>query len=64
MTALVALASGDPDLRLAELRRTAAARAAAGRGPIAVAGFPADAHNLVRYRPAEVTAAILGAASA
>jgi pimeloyl-ACP methyl ester carboxylesterase len=61
VTALVALASGDPDVRLAELRRTAAARAAAGHGPIRVAGFPSDAHNLVRYRPAEVCAAILAA---
>jgi pimeloyl-ACP methyl ester carboxylesterase len=61
VTALVALASGDPDVRLAELRRTAVARAAAGRGPIRVAGFPSDAHNLVRYRPAEVCAAILAA---
>jgi pimeloyl-ACP methyl ester carboxylesterase len=62
LTALVALASGDADRRLVELRRTAAARAAVGRRPIAVAGFPA-AHNLVRYRPAEVTAAVLGAAA-
>jgi pimeloyl-ACP methyl ester carboxylesterase len=62
VTALVAFATGEADVRLAELRRTAAARAAAGLGPISVAGFPADAHNLMRYRPAEVAAAILGAA--
>ncbi len=61
VTALVALASGDPDARLAELRRSATARTAAGRGPIRVAGFPSDAHNLIRYRPAEVCAAILAA---
>jgi pimeloyl-ACP methyl ester carboxylesterase len=61
VTALVAFATGETDLRLAELRRTAAARSAAGHGPIAVAGFPADAHNLMRYRPAEVAAAILAA---
>jgi pimeloyl-ACP methyl ester carboxylesterase len=61
VTALVAFATGDVELRLAELRRTAEARAAAGHGPIAVAGFSADAHNLLRYRPAEVAAAILGA---
>ena len=60
VTALVALGAGDPEVRLAELRRSADARAAAGRSPIRVAGFPAAAHNLMRYRPAEVAAAILG----
>ncbi|HYO42737.1 MAG TPA: alpha/beta hydrolase [Candidatus Limnocylindrales bacterium] len=61
VTALVAFATGDVDQRLAELRRTAVARAAAGLEPIRVAGFPTDAHNLMRYRPAEVAAAILNA---
>lgn len=61
VTALVAFATGDADLRLAELRLAAAARSTAGLGPIAIAGFPSDAHNLMRYRPAEVAAAILGA---
>ena len=28
-------------------------------GPIRVTGFPGVAHNLMRYRPADVTAAIL-----
>lgn len=60
VTVLVAFGTGDPDLRLGELRRTGAARVAAGHGPIGVAGFPADGHNLMRYRPAEVAAAILG----
>jgi len=63
VTALVALAAGDPGPRLAELRRAAAARVAAGLGPIAVAGFADSAHNLPRYRPADVAAAILGVAS-
>jgi hypothetical protein len=63
VTALVAFATGDPDRRLAELRRAGAARVRAGHGTIAVAGYPADAHNLMRYRPAEVAAAILGAAT-
>ena len=63
-TVLVALASGDTGARLAELRRTAASRAAAGRDPIRVAGFPSDAHNLIRYRPVEVCAAILAASRA
>jgi uncharacterized membrane protein len=63
--ALVALGAGDPaatDLRLAELRRAAAARVAAGRGAVRVAGFPNIGHNLMRYRPADVTSAILAPA--
>ena len=63
VTALVALASGERDVRLAELRRAGLARVGAGRGPIRIAGFAADAHNLMRYRPAEVCTAILGAAA-
>lgn len=63
VTALVALASGDPGARLAELRRAARARAAAGGDAIRVAGFPSDAHNLMRYRPGDVCAAILAAAA-
>ena len=62
VTALVALGAGDPDARLAELRRTALARAAAGRSPMRITGFPGVAHNLMRYRPADVAAAILGTA--
>jgi pimeloyl-ACP methyl ester carboxylesterase len=61
VTALVALGTADNAGRLAELRRCAAARVAAGRSPIRVAGYPGAAHNLMRYRPAEVTAAILEA---
>ena len=57
--ALVALAAGDPDARLAELRRTASERADAGHGPMAMAGFAADGHNLMRYRPDEVCSAVL-----
>lgn len=59
VTALVALGAGDAEARMDELRRTAAARGTAGRPPLRVAGFPFDAHNLMRYRPAEVAAAIL-----
>ncbi len=62
VVALVAMAAGDPAPRLAELRRAGAARVAAGLEPIGVIGLPYAAHNLPRYRPAEVTAAILGAA--
>ena len=42
------------------LTRISAARVSAGRGPIAVRPFPQVGHNLMRYRPDEVTAAILG----
>ena len=62
VTALIALGSADNGARLAELRRCGEARAAAGRPPIRLAGYPGVGHNLMRYRPAEVTAAILEAA--
>ena len=64
VTVLVALGSASAGERLAELRRAAEARAAAGRPPVRVATFSGAAHNLMRYRPAEVTAAILDAAPA
>jgi pimeloyl-ACP methyl ester carboxylesterase len=64
VTALVALAAGSSEVRLAELRRTAAMRSAAGHGPLRLAGFASDGHNLMRYRPAEVCAAILSVADA
>jgi hypothetical protein len=63
VAALVALGSGDNAARLSELRRCGEARGAAGRSPIRLAGYPGAAHNLMRYRPAEVTAAILEVAS-
>ncbi len=56
--ALVALPGASPE-RLDELRRVGAARVAAGRGRIRVAAYPSAGHNLMRYRPADVTAAIL-----
>ena len=58
VTALVALASGDPAPRLVELRRAAEARVAAGGEAVCVVGLDA-AHNLPRYRPAEVGVALL-----
>ena len=63
VTALVVLGAADADTRLAELRRTALARTDVGgtNSPIRVAGFAGTGHNLMRYRPAEVTAAILAA---
>lgn len=58
---LVALLSDDPDgERMTALRRVAEAGLAAGRAPIGVARFPAVGHNLMRYRPDAVAAAILG----
>jgi len=62
VTALVALGAGEAEVRVAELRRTARARVAAGGSPIRVATLPSVAHNLMRYRPDAVTAAILEAA--
>jgi pimeloyl-ACP methyl ester carboxylesterase len=61
VTALVAMASGEPGPRLAELRRAGAARVAAGVTPIHVARLEGAAHNLPRHRPAEVASAILAA---
>jgi pimeloyl-ACP methyl ester carboxylesterase len=60
--ALVAQGAGDVGARHAELRRCGEARLAAGRSPIRATGFP-GAHNLMRYRPAEVADAILRVAS-
>ncbi len=60
--ALVSLAAADPEPRLSELRRAGVARVAAGRDPIGLAAFAGAGHNLPRYRPADVTAAILGVA--
>ena len=59
ITALIA-ADDEAGSRAAALTDVSAARVAAGRGPIAVRAFPHVGHNLMRYRPAEVTAAILG----
>ena len=60
---IVALVSDDPDgVRTVELDRVAAERATAGRSPIAAIAFPGTGHNLMRYRPGEVSAAVLGLA--
>jgi len=59
VAALVAVGAGDADIRFAELKRTARARLTAGRRPIRVVEFPSDAHNLMRYRPAEVASAVV-----
>ncbi len=64
VTALIALGTAENAARLAELRRCGEARGAAGRSPIRLAGYPGVAHNLMRYRPAAVTAAIIEGARA
>jgi pimeloyl-ACP methyl ester carboxylesterase len=62
---IVALAAGDDDeaTGAAALHAAGQAVAAAGRGPIRVAHFPDTGHNLMRYRPREVGAAVLALAS-
>jgi pimeloyl-ACP methyl ester carboxylesterase len=61
---IVALAARDDDAgrHLAGLREMAAARAAGGRSPIRAASFPGLGHNLMRYVPGAVVAAIRAAA--
>ncbi len=59
ITALIA-ADDEVGSRLAALSDVSAARVTAGLGAIAVRAFPHVGHNLMRYRPDEVTAAILG----
>jgi hypothetical protein len=54
------IAADDDGSRAAALSDASAARVAAGRGSIAVTSYRHDGHNLMRYRPDAVTAAILG----
>jgi pimeloyl-ACP methyl ester carboxylesterase len=60
---VVALLANDDETgsRRRALDRVAATRATAGRSPIRVVAFGRDGHNLMRYRPEAVTAAILEA---
>jgi pimeloyl-ACP methyl ester carboxylesterase len=53
------IAADDDGSRAAALADASAARRAAGRGEVAVTSFRHDGHNLMRYRPDAVTAAIL-----
>ena len=56
-------AGGDEHgIRAAALAAASHARAAAGRDPIRVESFGHDGHNLMRYRPDAVSAAILSIA--
>jgi hypothetical protein len=61
VVALAAAASGDdvPGVRDRALAAATAARVAEGLGAIATRSFGTDGHNLMRYRPVEVTRAIL-----
>jgi pimeloyl-ACP methyl ester carboxylesterase len=61
VTALIA-ADDETGSRVRALTLADAARAAAGRPAIRRVSFGRDGHNLMRYRPDEVTAAILAAA--
>ncbi len=58
---IVAVMAADDEDRAksAALAAVDAACRAAGRSPIAVVRFPADGHNLPRYRPAELAGVIL-----
>jgi pimeloyl-ACP methyl ester carboxylesterase len=57
---IVALLSDDPEgERFAALAAVAARRVGAGHDPIGVARFPGAGHNLMRYEPEAVTAAVL-----
>jgi pimeloyl-ACP methyl ester carboxylesterase len=58
------IAADDADgSRAAALTRASDARVVAGRGPIAMVPFGPVGHNLMRYRPDEVSAAILAQVS-
>ncbi len=57
---ILALAAADDETgtRTRALADVSGARVAAGRGAIEVMPFRHDGHNLMRYRPREVAAAI------
>lgn len=60
---VVALIAADPDgARGRALASVSDARVAAGRAPVTHAAMPAIGHNLMRYRPQDVTDAILSLA--
>ena len=66
MAPITALVASDDETgsRAAALAAVSAARAAAGRDRIRAASFGHDGHNLMRYRPEAVGAAILSVADA
>jgi pimeloyl-ACP methyl ester carboxylesterase len=62
---VVAVAAADDETgsRMRSLAEASEARVAAGRPPIEVVAFGGEGHNLMRYRPREVAAAILSVAT-
>jgi pimeloyl-ACP methyl ester carboxylesterase len=58
---VIALSAADDETRsrARALSRVSDARVAAGHAPIPVVTFPHEGHNLMRYRPAAVSAALL-----
>jgi pimeloyl-ACP methyl ester carboxylesterase len=52
-------ADDETQTRARQLAAVSAARTQAGRGAMSIASFPHDGHNLMRYRPREVAAAVL-----
>lgn len=60
---ILAAADDEDGTHARTLDATMAALVAAGRPAPSVVRFPHDGHALMRYRPSEVTAAILGAAT-
>jgi hypothetical protein len=60
ITALIA-SDDETRARARALTAVSAAREASGRSAIHIIRFGHDGHNLMRYRPTEVTAAILSA---
>jgi pimeloyl-ACP methyl ester carboxylesterase len=61
---IVALMAADDESgsRGRQLAEASSTREASGRDPIAIASFVHDGHNLMRYRPREVAAAMLAVA--
>ncbi|MGZ6269491.1 MAG: hypothetical protein ACXWMU_02825, partial [Candidatus Limnocylindrales bacterium] len=62
VVALLAGPGDDEGRRERSLVALQAALVAAARPPVTVARFPDTAHNLMRYRPVDVAAALLGLA--
>jgi pimeloyl-ACP methyl ester carboxylesterase len=62
---VVALAAADDETgsRMRALAKVREARVASGRPPVEVVAFGHDGHNLMRYRPREVAAAVLSVAT-
>jgi hypothetical protein len=62
--AVLVAAENEEATRARSLAIVQDALAAAGHSPLRVERFPSDGHNLMRYRPVEVTDAIVDAGAA